>query len=115
MAINQIPKIKSISFNEYIQNIVSTPSNITSDWGFFVPLEPNNYNMCDLVNIKQFNDIIDIDEISETMFEMESPTNTAQSIIKYNPISNIYTNIKSNLYIVSSFIFYKVGSICYNN
>ena len=63
MAINQIPKNKSISFNEYIHNIGTTPSILTSDWGFFVPLEPNNYNMCDLVNIKQFNDIIDIDDI----------------------------------------------------
>jgi hypothetical protein len=109
MAINQIPKNKSISFNEYIHNIGTTPSILTSDWGFFVPLEPNSYNMCDLVNIKQFNDIIDIDEISETMFEMDCPTESTPNTISY-----MYTNIKSKLFVVSSFILYKVVSICYN-
>jgi hypothetical protein len=45
MSINQIPKSKSISFNEYIDNIGNDTSNIlTSDWGFFVPLE-TNYNV----------------------------------------------------------------------
>lgn len=113
MAINQIPKNKSISFNEYIHNIGTTSSILTSDWGFFVPLEPNSYNMCDLVNIKQINNIIDIDEISETMFEMDCPTESIEPI-KSNKISYIYTNIKSKLFVVSSFILYKVVSICYN-
>ena len=99
MAINQIHKNKSISFNEYIQGINTTQSSLTSDWGFFVPLETN---ICNL---------IDYNEITETMFEMDCYTNT---YIKNNVFYNICSNIKSNLFIVSSFILYKVGSVCYN-
>jgi len=107
MANNQIPKNQSISFNEYIQDIGNETFNLTSDWGFFVSLETNK---CIISNPSNYNDI-DISEISETMFEMDCPTDT---VMRPNLISNIYTNIKSNLYFVSSFIFYKVGSVCYN-
>ena len=107
MAINQIPKNKSISFNEYIQGINTTQSSITSDWGFFVPLETNTHN---IINVINYNDI-DINEITETMFEMDCPTES-KSPLKPNLISNIYTNIKSNLFIISSFILCKVSSVC---
>jgi hypothetical protein len=102
-----IPKSKSISFNEYIQDIVSEPTNLTSDWGLFVPLENNTHNIS---NLTKYNDIdIDINEISETIFEMDYPT------VNTNIFYHIYTNIKSNLFVVSSFILYKVSSVCYND
>ena len=102
-----IPKSKSISFNEYIQDIVSEPTNLTSDWGLFVPLETNTHNM---INVTNYNNI-DINEITETMFEMDCPTNIAHTN-KPNIFYNIYTNIKHNLFVVSSFILYKVSSVC---
>lgn len=102
-----IPKSKSISFNEYIQDIVSEPTNLTSDWGLFVPLETNTHNM---INVTNYNNI-DINEITETMFEMDCPTNRAHTI-NPNIFYNIYTNIKHNLFVVSSFILYKVSSVC---
>jgi len=106
MAINQITKSKSISFNEYIQEIVSEPTNLTYDWGFFVPLETNIHNIS---NLTKYNDIdIDINEISESMFEMDYPS------VKPNIFYHMFTNIKSNLFVVSSFILYKVSSVCYN-
>ena len=37
MEVIQIPKNKSISFNEYLHNIINnTTTNFASDWGFFV-------------------------------------------------------------------------------
>lgn len=101
-----IPKNQSISFNEYIENIGNTPPILASDWGFFVPLETNK---CNMSNKQIIN--IDINDITETMFEMDCPTDPIAPI-KSNIISNIYTNIKDNLFVVSSFIIYKVGSVC---
>ena len=134
MASIQIPKSKSISFNEYLYNIVNnTTSSFATGWGFFVSIdeEPNqikkqniktNYTIKPITqvivrknSIKSFPSISNlqssslqnIDEFSETIFDM----NLSDIDKKYNynfPIS-IYNNIKTNIYFIGTVILY--GSI----
>ena len=134
MASIQIPKSKSVSFNEYLYNIVNnTTSSFATGWGFFVFIdeEPNqikkqivkpNYTIKPITqvivrknSIKSFPSISNlqssslqnIDEFSETIFDM----NLSDIDKKYNynfPIS-IYNNIKTNIYFIGTVILY--GSI----
>jgi hypothetical protein len=131
MASIQIPKSKSISFNEYLYNIVNnTTSSFATGWGFFVSIdeEPNqikkqniktNYTMKPITqvivrknSIKSFPSISNlqspslqnIDEISETIFEMD-----LLDIYKkynYNLPTSIYNNIKTNIYFIGTVILY---------
>jgi hypothetical protein len=134
MASIQIPKSKSVSFNEYLYDIINnTTSSFATGWGFFVFIdeEPNqikkqivkpNYTIKPITqvivrknSIKSFPSISNlqspslqnIDEFSETIFDM----NLSDIDKKYNynfPIS-IYNNIKTNIYFIGTVILY--GSI----
>ena len=134
MASIQIPKSQSVSFNEYLYNIINnTKSSFATGWGFFVFIdeEPNqikkqivkpNYTIKPITqvivrknSIKSFPSISNlqspslqnIDEFSETIFDM----NLSDIDKKYNynfPIS-IYNNIKTNIYFIGTVILY--GSI----
>ena len=134
MASIQIPKSQSVSFNEYLYNIINnTKSSFATGWGFFVFIdeEPNqikkqivkpNYTIKPITqvivrknSIKSFPSISNlqspslqnIDEFSETIFEMD----LLDIDKKYNynfPIS-IYNNIKTNIYFIGTVILY--GSI----
>ena len=87
----QIPKNNSVSFNEYLHNIISNkPSSFATDWGFFVSIDEQT-NLINPINQK-----IDINDISETIFDMDLP----DTIIK----ENIYNQIKSNIYFIGALI-----------
>ena len=107
MEVIQIPKNKSISFNEYLHNIINnTTTNFASDWGFFVSMDeqinptkpisraktitqakPITQKIERVDRIPSISNLQNIDEISETIFDMDLPN----TIIK----ENISTHIKS--------------------
>jgi len=140
MAAVQIPKSQSVSFNEYLYNIISnTSSSFASGWGFFVSIdEPpsqiklpvqNNYSIKPVMkrkdSIKSFPSLSnlqdpslqslklqslklqDIDEITETIFEMD--LSDIDKKYNYNLPNSIYNNIKTNIYFIGTVILY--GSI----
>ena len=148
----QIHKCKSISFNEYLYDIITnTTSSFATGWGFFVSIDDHpiqikqnvqtNYIIKPIIkpvikrkySIKSFQStsnlhssilqatklhtskLQDIDEITETMFEMDLSNpeskydNNKDYVVSkyaYNITSNIYNNIKSNIYIIGTFILY---------
>jgi hypothetical protein len=131
MASIQIPKSKSISFNEYLYDIVNnTTSSFATGWGFFVSIdeEPNqikkqniktNYTIKPITqvivrknSIKSFPSISNlqspslqnIDEISETIFEMDLLD--IDKKYNYNLPTSIYNNIKTNIYFIGTVILY---------
>jgi hypothetical protein len=131
MASIQIPKSKSISFNEYLYDIVNnTTSSFATGWGFFVSIdeEPNqikkqniktNYTIKPITqvivrknSIKSFPSISNlqspslqnIDEISETIFEMDLLD--IDKKYNYNLPTSIYNNIKTNIYFIGTIILY---------
>jgi hypothetical protein len=131
MASIQIPKSKSISFNEYLYNIVNnTTSSFATGWGFFVSIdeEPNqikkqniktNYTIKPITqvivrknSIKSFPSSLNlqspslqnIDEISETIFEMDLLD--IDKKYNYNLPTSIYNNIKTNIYFIGTVILY---------
>ena len=152
----QIPKNNSISFPEYIYNILeNTTSTFATGWGFFVSIEDNkNDTTLDTKNIKITNTYnpkskprsletirensiksfpsvtnllkqdrqkckhdINIDDISETMFDMdiENVYNSSTDSYKkdlvsnnyyygYNLLNKFYTQITNNIYFKSLFV-----------
>lgn len=115
-----IPKNKSITFNEYLCNIINIPtSSFETDWGFFIStddppneiIQTNNYllkkgqEVIIKNNVKSFTSI---DDISETIFDMDLTDNDEKcsNIITVVNETNIYNRIKNNIYFVSSMIFY---------
>jgi hypothetical protein len=168
----QITKNNSISFSEYIYNILENKtSTFATGWGFFVSIEDNNNDTtCDTKNIKITNTYkssvkprsletirensiksfpsvsnllkqdcqeckydINIDDISETMFDMDmdmdmdmdietsnsyssSKDSTTDSYKKdlvsnnyyygYNLASKLYTQITNNIYFLGVVILY---------
>ena len=154
----QIPKNNSISFSEYIYNILENKtSTFATGWGFFVSIEDNNNDTtCDTKNIKITNTYkssvkprsletirensiksfpsvsnllkqdcqeckydINIDDISETMFDMdiENVYNSSTDSYKkdlvsnnyyygYNVASKLYTQITNNIYFIGAVILY---------
>ena len=159
----QIPKNNSISFSEYIYNILENKtSTFATGWGFFVSIEDNNNDTtCDTKNIKITNTYkssvkprsletirensiksfpsvsnllkqdcqeckydINIDDISETMFDMdiENVYNSSTDSYKkdlvsnnyyygYNVASKLYTQITNNIYFIGAVILYG-GAAC---
>ena len=152
MAAIQIPKSKSVSFNDYLYDIISnSTSSFATGWGFFVSIDEdkitpikqtlqNNYTIKPVIkrkdSIKSFpstsnlhspdlqttklqtSKLQDIDEITETMFEMDlydieskhdsniNYNNYVVSKYNYNTPSNIYNNIKANIYFIGTIIIY---------
>ena len=154
----QIPKNNSISFSEYIYNILENKtSTFATGWGFFVSIEDNNNDTtCDTKNIKITNTYkssvkprsletirensiksfpsvsnllkqdcqeckydINIDDISETMFDIdiENVYNSSTDSYKkdlvsnnyyygYNVASKLYTQITNNIYFIGAVILY---------
>jgi hypothetical protein len=154
----QITKNNSISFSEYIYNILENKtSTFATGWGFFVSIEDNNNDTtCDTKNIKITNTYkssvkprsletirensiksfpsvsnllkqdcqeckydINIDDISETMFDMdiENVYNSSTDSYKkdlvsnnyyygYNVASKLYTQITNNIYFIGAVILY---------
>ena len=110
MEVIQIPKNKSISFNEYLHNIINnTTTNFASDWGFFVstddqinPTKPISQAKPIIQKIERvdripsISNLQNIDEISETIFDMDLPN----TIIK----ENIYNQIKNNIFFFGTII-----------
>ena len=110
MEVIQIPKNKSITFNEYLHNIISNKTpNCASDWGFFVSMDEqtsptNSRNQANPIiqkiervdRIPSISNLHNIDEISETIFDMDLPN----TIIK----ENIYNQIKTNIYFIGTII-----------
>jgi len=134
MASIQIPKSKSVSFNEYLYDIINnTTSSFATGWGFFVFIdeEPNqikkqivkpNYTIKPITqvivrknSIKSFPSISNlqspslqnIDEFSETIFDMN--LSDIDKKYNYNLPTSIYNNIKTNIYFIGTVILY--GSI----
>jgi hypothetical protein len=118
-----IPKNKSITFNEYLYNIINIPtSSFETDWGFFISIDDqpiqNNYlskKNQEVIRKINVNSFTSIDEISDTIFDMDLTENYSNSNIKtiVNE-ANIYNKIKSNIYFVSSIIYYG-GIYCIKN
>lgn len=140
MAAIQIPKSKSITFNEYLYDIINnTTSSFATGWGFFVSIdeEPtqikkqifqNNYILkprSQVIvrknSIKSFPSTLNlhspslqnIDEISETIFEMDLSdvepkcnNNYIVSNRNYDIPTNIYNNITTNIYFIGTIILY---------
>ena len=133
MASIQIPKSKSISFNEYLYDIINnTTSSFATGWGFFVSIDEEqnkptkktqivktNYTIKPITqvivrknSIKSFPSISNlqspslqnIDEISETIFEMDLLD--IDKKYNYNLPTSIYNNIKTNIYFIGTVILY---------
>jgi hypothetical protein len=156
----QITKSKSISFPEYIYNIIgNNTSTFAAGWGFYVSIDdninndnfiikkPNTYNpnyrhkarsletirensiksFPSVTNLlkhdhKKCKDDVNIDEISESIFDMDMDIeNGYNSNIKdskhnhlinnnyyygYNIFNKFYTQIKNNIYFIGAVILY---------
>jgi hypothetical protein len=129
----QITKSKSISFNEYLYDIINnTTSSFATGWGFFVSIDEEqnkptkktqivktNYTIKPITqvivrksSIKSFPSISNlqssslqnIDEISESIFEMDLLD--IDKKYNYNLPTSIYNNIKTNIYFIGTVILY---------
>jgi hypothetical protein len=121
----QISKSKSISFDEYLYDIINnTTSSFANGWGFFVSIDEEhnktsktNQTIVRKNSIKSFPSIsnlqspnlLTIDEISETIFEMDLSDIDKKYNYNYNLPTSIYNNIKTNIYFIGTVILY--GSI----
>ena len=138
MSTIQIPKSKSISFNEYLYDIINnTTSSFANGWGFFVSIEeeqnkptkksqiikqegqlimrknsinsfPSSSNLQQSPSL-QSPSLQNIDEISESIFEMDLLDIDKKYNYNYNLPTSIYNNIKTNIYFIGTVILY--GSI----
>ena len=121
----QITKNKSITFNEYLYNIINIPtSSFDTEWGFFISIDDppkemiqnNNYLFKkgqEVIRKTNVNSFTSIDEISETIFDMDLTEDYSNSKSLVNE-GNIYNKIKGNIYFVSSMIYYG-GIYCIKN
>jgi hypothetical protein len=134
----QITKSKSISFNEYLYDIINnTTSSFATGWGFFVSIDEEqnkptkktqivktNYTIKPITqvivrknSIKSFPSISNlqspnlqspnlqnIDEISETIFEMDLLDIDKKYNYKFP--NSLYNNIKTNIYFIGTVILY---------
>jgi hypothetical protein len=129
----QITKSKSISFNEYLYDIINnTTSSFATGWGFFVSIDEEqnkptkktqivktNYTIKPITqvivrknSIKSFPSISNlqssslqnIDEISDSIFEMDLLD--IDKKYNYNLPTSIYNNIKTNIYFIGTVILY---------
>ena len=137
----QISKSKSISFDEYLYNIINnTTSSFATGWGFFVSIDEEHNKTSKKKQIKPITQVIirknsiksfpsisnlqspslqsqslqsqslqNIDEISETIFEMDLSDIDKKYNYNYNLPTSIYNNIKTNIYFIGTVILY--GSI----
>ena len=138
MSTIQIPKSKSISFNEYLYDIINnTTSSFANGWGFFVSIEeeqnkptkksqiikqegqlimrknsinsfPSSSNLQQSPSL-QSPSLQNIDEISESIFEIDLLDIDKKYNYNYNLPTSIYNNIKTNIYFIGTVILY--GSI----